>query len=218
VTKKKQKIDPFEKIKEYFSNSWENTLTEKQINKNEVEYFGYTHSNKMDLAVKIKKESYGIYTVEGYIDTKKQRKDLLTALGDIVRIEVISADGINEFTSKVMQKKNIQDITNNFNIEKKTLRLDGYSEDINAIKYINKVLSKTFQDLKIENKIQYRPEDLIIVGVNISDSKYIKLHDGTMIFRGGSHENGCIIENIEKDVVQLNCQGLEVLYTLGEKI
>ena len=116
-----------------------------------------------------------------------------------------------------MQKAKINDPSCHFDIEQRTVMLEGNTDNIDASNLINTVISKTFPGLIIENKIKYRPQELNIVGVNISGVKYIKLDDGTKIFKGGPLENGCIIENIKTNNVYLNCRGTKVMYELGDK-
>lgn len=211
------KIEPLQKVREYLYSKWKSALTENIISNKEISYQGINRLNQNNLSIKFRKESDGIYTIEGFTLTKDERRGLITNLGDIVRVKVIADEDIADVCQKVMQKKEIRNPSVQLDIEKKTATLEGETDDLNAISEIETILAKTVPEIMLNNKINFSPEDLNIIGASTGDKGYIQLNDGCKIFIGGKLKNGCIIENIQAIDVQLNCLGSKVNYRIGEK-
>jgi hypothetical protein len=214
-TVRKLKIDPFDKVREYLVNKWGSKLSETQRSNHKIEYEGKRDDNQTDLLLKIIKENDGTFLAKGYTLSKKERIGIVAKLGDIVRVEIKSAEGIVEMCQKILNKAKITNPVVHFDILKNEISLDGETVNFDDIPQVERLIGKTFPGISLQNKIRFSPKGLEISGANISGVEYIRLKNGSKIFKGGILENGCTIDNIESTRVQLNCRGYRVDYKLG---
>ncbi|WP_419658351.1 putative type III secretion system protein, YscD [Desulfosarcina variabilis str. Montpellier] len=211
------KIEPLQKVREYLYEKWRYRLLEDIKSGKEINYQGKNILNITDLDITLKKESDETFTVEGFTLKKDDREGLLANLGDIVRFQVVAAEDISDACKKILRKKEIKDPIVEFDIENKIATLNGITENLNIIPKIEKVIAKTIPEITVDNQIRFLPKELNIVGANTGVNEYVKLDDGSKVFKGGRLENGCIIEHIQSNRVQLDCSGSKVDYKLGEK-
>jgi hypothetical protein len=148
---------------------------------------------------------------------REQKEGLMTELGDIVRVKVLAAEDVEKMCEKIMKNKEIKDPIVTFDIDKKAVRLEGETENLNDISQTEKIINKTMPDIAIHNHINFSPGELNVAASSTSGAEYVQLNDGSKIFKGGRLKNGCIIENIRPNDVQLNCSGSKVNYKLGDK-
>ena len=211
------KIDPMQKVKDYLAANWEKSMIENIKNEYDIEYIGRNRQNQCNLVLDIKKEIDGTFFAEGFTMTKDQRERFVSRLGDVLRVKVLSAEGIKEICKRIMVKNKIENPEIKVDIIKKTVVLEGETNYLCNIPQTGSLVSTTFDNMRICNNIRYAPEELNIIGANTIGLQYIKLDNGSKVFRGGTLKNGCIIEDIKSDKVQLNCSGTKVVFKLGEK-
>ena len=210
-------IDPLRKTKEYLKSRWGDALDEIITVDKGIGYQGKNNADQINLDIVIREDTEGMYTADGFTLTTEQRRQFMTELGDIIRVKISSAEDIVGFCRKVMKKTKIEDPNAHFDIYKRTATIEGKAFDLDDISNLEKILKKTIPDISIINRIRYAPEGLNIIGVNSSGVEYVKLIDGSKIFKGGTLDNGCIIEDILSNDVELNCQGTKVIYKLEEE-
>lgn len=211
------KIEPIQKIRESLYRKWSNSLSESIKNAKEIVYKGKNSADQTSLSIKLKKEKDGTFLTEGYTLNREQKEGLMTELGDIVRVKVLAAEDVEKMCEKIMKNKEIKDPIVTFDIDKKAVRLEGETENLNDISQTEKIINKTMPDIAIHNHINFSPGELNVAASSTSGAEYVQLNDGSKIFKGGRLKNGCIIENIRPNDVQLNCSGSKVNYKLGDK-
>jgi hypothetical protein len=210
-------IDPKQKVKDHLYKEWGSSLSEYKINLREIDFRGKNLANAINLYLKLMIDMDGIYSIEGYTQTREQRKAIISEIGDIVRTKIMASDDIKDLLEKTMQTKNFKNPTVDFDIEEKIITLRGNTSDITRISQIEDFITKMLPDIIIDNRIVFSPGDIDIIGASTGGSGFICLSDGSKVFNGGKLKNGCIIENISFNMVILNCNGIIVDYKLGKK-
>lgn len=203
-------------IRDILKQEWGGNLTETRKGDGEIEFRGYDSVNQMDLQLSLKKETDGTLSAEGYTLRKKQRKEIMAELGDIIRTKVIAADDVENLCHRTLQKKQIKQPQVQFDMEKKAVTLTGESDNHHIISEIEKIISHSLPDIKITNQVRYKPENFDIVGLSISGVAHVKLGDGSKIFPGGKLRNGCTVVKIHENSILLNCNGTTVSHQIGE--
>jgi hypothetical protein len=209
--------DPAQTMRDFLKANWGPGLTENQMDNNEVEFRGYDAANQMDLHLNLNKEDDGVLSAQGYTLSRKQRKEIVSQLGDVIRLKVAAAEDVENLCQKTMQKKKIQRPSARFDMNQKSVTLKGESTDHEMISQIEKIISQTIPDVAVDNQLKYLPGKLNIVGVSTSGVEHVKLSDGSKVFPGGKLQNGCIVVNIHQGKVKLDCHGSTIHYKIGDQ-
>jgi hypothetical protein len=210
--------DSAELVREILKKDWGDSLTETPKNDGEIEYRGYDPQNRMDLQLNINKENDGTLSANGFTLHKKQRKEIVSQLGDIVRLKVIASDDMENLCKKTLQKKKVKKPTAHFNMEQNSITLKGESSDHNIISEIEKIVAGSLPNVTVDNQVEYSPGRLDIVGISSNGVAHVKLGDGSKVFLGGRLKNGCIVVNILQNRIQLKCNGETVYYNMGDNL
>lgn len=208
--------DSAQKVREILAKRWNGNLVETQNGDGEIIFQGYDSINQMDLMLNIDKDTDGVLSANGYTMSRKQRKDLMADLGDVIRIKIIAADEVEDLCQKALIKKQIRRPKARFNIPQKSITLKGQSSNQRLISEIERILTQSLPEITIENKVEYTLGNLNIVGVSTSGVKHVKLSDGSKVFPGGMLRNGCVVENIRQNSLKLECNGSNILYNIGD--
>lgn len=209
-------IDSTEVVNEVLQKNWGEKLTETSQENGEIKYQGYDLQNRMDLQLNLNKENDGTLNANGYTLHKKQRKEIVAELGDIIRVKVFSADEMEDLCKKTLQKKKVKKPNAHFNMKNKAITLSGESDDHKIIADIEKIIADALPEISIDNQVEYTPGRLNIVGVSSNGVAHVKLSDGSKVFPGGRLKNGCVVGNILQNRVQLKCNGKTIYYNIGD--
>ena len=210
--------DSSELVREILKKNWGDNLIETPKNDREIEYKGYNPQNQMDLQLNINKENDGTLSANGFTLHKKQRKEIVSQLGDIVRLKVIASDDMENLCKKTLQKKKVKKPTAHYNMEQNSITLKGESSDHNIISEIEKIVAGSLPNVTVDNQVEYSPGRLDIVGISSNGVAHVKLGDGSKVFLGGRLKNGCVVVNILQNRIQLKCNGETVYYNMGDNV
>lgn len=210
--------DYIEVIRQVLKKKWGQKLTETTQKNGEIVFQGYNALNQNDLQLRLYKKKDGSIIATGFTYTKEQRNEIVSRLGDIVRLEVIAADDIVNLCKKIMQKRKVEKPIAHFNMQKMAVSLKGVSDNQEIIYEIEKKISELIPRVMIDNQVEFSPGSLNIVAVCCNRTAYVKLNDGSKIFPGARLENGCEVVNILQNRIQLNCNGQTTYYKIGDNI
>jgi hypothetical protein len=208
--------DSTEVVREVLQKNWGENLTETPQQNGEIKYQGFDPQNQMDLRLNLNKENDGTLSANGYTLHKKQRKEIVAELGDIIRVKVFSADEMEDLCRKTLQKKKIKKPNAHFNMKNNAITLKGESDDHKIISEIERLITDSLPDVIVNNQVEYTPQKLNIVGVSVNGVAHVKLSDGSKVFPGGRLKNGCIVDNILQNRIQLKCHGEIIYYNIGD--
>ena len=210
--------DSAELVRDILKKNWGNNLTEKQKNNHDIEYRGYDPQNRMDLQLNINKENDGTLNANGYTLQKKQRKEIVAQLGDVIRVKIFSAEDMEDFCKKTLQKKKVKKSNAHFNMERNSITLKGESGDQKIISDIEKIIAGSLPNVAVDNQVEFNPGKLNVVGLSSSGVAHVKLSDGSKVFLGGRLKNGCVVVNILQNRIQLKCNNETVYYNMGDNL
>jgi hypothetical protein len=208
--------DSTQVIREVLKSIWGDNLIETLNNEDEIEFKGYNSADQMDLQLSLNKENDGTLSADGYTLHKKQRKEIIAQLGDIIHMKVVAAEDMENLCRRALKKKEIKYPRAKFNMDRNMIAIKGESDNQKIISEIEKIISRSLPAVTVNNQIQYNPEQMNIVGISNSGVEHIKLGDGSKVFPGGRLKNGCIVNNILKNRIQLKCNGTTIYYNIGE--
>ncbi len=203
-------------VREVLEQQWGPNLIEFPKANGEVEFKGHDSTNQTDLHINLNRESDGSLSAEGYTHSRKQRKEILAQLGDVIRLRVTAADDLEHLSLKEMQRKKIKDPNTYFDIDRNAITLEGRSSDQGLVAEIEKIVAKILPDIQVDNQVRYEPSKLDIVGASTSGVAYVKIKDGSKIFPGGKLKNGCTVVRIDQHRIVLNCKGSIIYHNIGD--
>lgn len=202
--------DPVEQVRTALKKTWKENLTETQTADNTIEFKGYDEQHQQNLALNLKLNEQGEICAHGITRTPKKKKDILSQMNDMIRINVDTSEDMESVCNRVLKKKGIRRPKARFDIEEKALTLTGKSKDRKTISSVRDIISKAFPKIKIDNRIKMSGPsgNTAISGISTSGgARHVILKDGSKIFKGGRLDNGCTVVGIENDCVTLSCNG-----------
>ena len=99
-------------------------------------------------------------------------------------------EDISDACKKILRKKEIKDPILEFDIENKIATLNGITENLNINPKIEKVIAKTIPEITVDNQSGFLPKELNIVGANTGVNEYVKLDDGSKVFKAEGLKTG----------------------------
>jgi hypothetical protein len=203
-------VDPANHIRQALQKTWGPNLTETRRAENAIEFKGYDENNRADMLLTLERDKEGQALASGITMTLKKKKEILSQIGDILRVKVDAAEDMEGACKRILEKKGVRLADAQLDIENNSFTLQGESGDAETISAIYDIVSKAFPMIKVKNQVQLNyPEadKLKIAGVSTSAVPYVIQEDGSRVFIGGKLNNGCEVTGIESDHILLDCDG-----------
>jgi hypothetical protein len=204
--------DPAEYIRQVLKSTWGRSLTETRDTTGAIQFKGFDEKNRTDLLMNLEQNDQGDTEAVGITLSPKKKKEILSRMGDIIRVKVDAAEDMEGACKRILEKKGIRHAKAKLDIEEKTVTLQGQSDDSRTISAIRDIITHAFPRIRVNNKVELHAQapaagQSRIAGVSNGEVPYIIQNDGSKVFLGGKLDNGCFVIEIAPEHIVLDCDG-----------
>lgn len=203
-------IDPVDHILQALRNTWGEPFLETVATAHGIQFKGYNEDQRQNLRMDLEQDDQGDLQAKAVTLTPKRKKEILSQIGDLIRVKVDLAEDMENVCQRVLIKKGIRRAKARYDIQENAFTLEGQSKDDEAIDTVSDIIAKAFPNIQVKNDIKkqvHKPAWASIKAVSTSGLPYVILNDGSKVFSGGKLDNSCSITAITGDHILMNCNG-----------
>jgi hypothetical protein len=205
-------VDPVDHIRQALRTTWGDRLTEIAAGERDVQFKGFDAHQRQNLRVDLEANAQGDIEAKAVTLTPKKKKEILSQIGDLIRVKVDLAEDMESVCQGVLMKKGIRKGRARYDIQENAFTLEGQSNDADAIDTVSDIIAKAFPHIRVKNNIHkqiHKPARASIKAVSTSGLPFVILNDGSKVFTGGKLDNGCTIAAISGSHILMDCNGLK---------
>jgi hypothetical protein len=203
-------IDPVDHILQALRNSWGEQALETTQTAQGIQFKGFDENQRQNLRMDLEQDHQGDIQAKAVTLNPKRKKEILSQIGDLIRVKVDLAEDMENVCQRVLIKKGIREARAHYDIQENAFTLEGQSRDAETIDTVSDIIAKAFPNIRVKNDIKkqvHKPARASIKAVSTSGLPYVILNDGSKVFSGGKLDNGCTIKAIGGDHILMNCNG-----------
>jgi hypothetical protein len=203
-------VDPVDHIRQALRKTWGEHFLETAATAHGIQFKGYDEDQRQNLRMDLEPDDQGDIQAKAVTLTPKRKKEILTQIGDLIRVKVDLAEDMENVCQRVLIKKGIRKARAHYDIQENAFTLEGQSKDAETIDIVSDIIAKAFPNIQVKNDIDkqvHKPARAGIKAVSTSGLPYVILNDGSKVFTGGRLDNGCTIKAITGDHILMNCNG-----------
>jgi hypothetical protein len=203
-------IDPVDHILQALKNTWGDPFLETATTASGLLLKGYDDDQRQNLRMDLEPNGQGDLQAKAVTLTPKRKKEILSQIGDLIRVKIDLAEDMENVCQRVLVKKGIRNARARYDIQENAFTLEGQSKEKEAIDAVSDIITKAFPDIRVKNDIRkqfHKPARVGVKAVSTSGLPYVLLNDGSKVFTGGMLNNGCTIAAIAGDHIVMNCNG-----------
>lgn len=204
--------DPAEHIRKILKSTWGRNLTETRDASGSIQFKGYDEQNRTDLLMNLQQNDQGETEAIGFTLSPKKKKEILSRMGDVIRVKVDAAEDMEGACKRILEKKGVRHADAKLDIEESTFTLQGQSDDSRTISSIYEIITHAFPRIQVNNEVTLQAQaDAAgrseITGVSSGQVPYLIQNDGSKVFIGGKLDNGCHVIEIGPGRIVMDCNG-----------
>jgi hypothetical protein len=203
-------IDPVDHIRQALKSAWGDHLREIPATGHNILFKGFDEYERQNLRLDLEENAQGDIEAKAVTLAPKKKKEILSQVGDFIRLKVELAEEMESACQRVLVKKGIRKARARYDIQENAFTLEGQTNDADAIDTVADIIAKAFPDIQMKNDIQkldHKPARTRIKAVSTSGLPFVILNDGSKVFTGGKLNNGCTIAAIAADHILIDCNG-----------
>jgi hypothetical protein len=204
--------DPSEHIRKILKNTWGRNLTETRDTSGSIQFKGHDEQNRTDLLMNLEQNDQGETEAFGITLSPKKKKEILSRMGDVIRVKVDAAEEMEGACKRILEKKGVRLAKAKLDIDESTFTLQGQSDDSQTISSIHDIITHAFPRIQVNNEVTWHAQADVtgkseITGVSSGKVPYIIQNDGSKVFTGGKLDNGCHVVQIGPESIEMDCNG-----------
>ena len=204
--------DPAGYIRQVLKSTWGRNLTETRDTTGAIQFKGYDEQNRTDLLMNLEQNDQGETEAVGITLSPRKKKEILSRMGDIIRVKVDAAEDMEGACKRILEKKGVRHAEAKLDIEDNTFTLQGQSDDSRTIAAIHDIITHAFPRIRVNNEVKLHAQGHAdgqsqIAGVSSGEVPYIIQNDGSKVFIGGKLDDGCYVIEIRPEHIVLDCDG-----------
>jgi hypothetical protein len=204
--------DPADYIRRILKNTWGRNLTETHSATGAIQFKGFDEQKRTDLLMNLEQNDQGETEAVGITLSPKKKKEILSRIGDIIRVKVDAAEDMEGACKRILEKKGVRHAEARLDIAENTFTLQGQSDDSRTISSIYDIITHAFPRIQVNNEVKLNARNhaagkSLIAGVSSGEVPYIIQNDGSKVFTGGKLDDGCYVIEIGPERLVLDCDG-----------